>query len=424
MKVAFLIQRRNFYRLFGPIVDRALERGWEAECWHDWSQARSGPKGSEFPDEAPAFRHGRPRVRTYPGAAGLAALNASAAPDAIVAMHRPTEAERSGSARWFGLQYTLDVAELVDGSGRTDCDGIGLHSQYWAERTPDCLRIRAYARSAATGQPAAAVDDAAVVATLGRLGRIVGIPELDQCHWIDPLDVRRRLGLDPAKPVVLYCPFPFWSNPRTFWVRHVYGASPLHGRLAVRLARRAEYRAHLASGLDDRSVVRAVRAFCDRNGAALVVKARAKDGAPGYLTRCADRVLGDEHYYPATILELLKVSALCLHFFSTVAYEAAYAGVPSICIAPDAVDAGFHPLLREWFLSLEPGSSFNVRGVVYPMGLRELVGGFAGRRLADFSLDHAARAQYIDKFIGFDDGKGADRVLDAVQSLVERGGAR
>src|SRR2546430_7424782 len=110
------------------------------------------------------------------------------------------------------------VAELIDGSGRTDCDAIGLHSQYWAERTPDCLRIRAYARSAATGEPAVPVDDAAVVATLGRLGRIVGIPELDQCHWIDPLDVRRRLGLDPAQPVVLYCPFPFRSNPRTFWV--------------------------------------------------------------------------------------------------------------------------------------------------------------------------------------------------------------
>ena len=47
-----------------------------------------------------------------------------------------------------------------------------------------------------------------------------------------------------------------------------------------------------------------------------------------------------------------------------------------------------------------------------------------GRRLADFPLDHAARAQYIDKFIGFDDGKGADRVLDAVQSLVERGALR
>jgi len=29
MRVAFLIERRNYYRLFGPIVDRALERGWE-----------------------------------------------------------------------------------------------------------------------------------------------------------------------------------------------------------------------------------------------------------------------------------------------------------------------------------------------------------------------------------------------------------
>lgn len=35
-----------------------------------------------------------------------------------------------------------------------------------------------------------------------------------------------------------------------------------------------------------------------------------------------------------------------------------------------------------------------------------------------------ARAQYVDKFVGFDDGKSSDRVLDAVQSLVERGGPR
>ena len=78
MKVAFLIERRNYYRLFGPIVDRALERGWETECWHDWGQPRTGPKGSEFPDTAPAFRHGRPGMRTYRGSSELAALLAAA----------------------------------------------------------------------------------------------------------------------------------------------------------------------------------------------------------------------------------------------------------------------------------------------------------------------------------------------------------
>ena len=168
----------------------------------------------------------------------------------------------------------------------------------------------------------------------------------------------------------------------------------------------------------------AVRAFCDRTGAALVVKARAKDPVPRYLARRADRVLYDAHYYPATILELLKISALCLHFFSTVAYEAAYAGVPSVCVAPSADDLGFPPLWRECFLSVEPGASFNFPGVVYPVGLEELVGGLAGKRIADFPLDPVARAQYVEKFIGFDDGKSSDRVLDTVQSLVERGNQR
>jgi hypothetical protein len=246
---------------------------------------------------------------------------------------------------------------------------------------------------------------------------------MDQFHWMDPADVRRRLGLEPGRPVVLYCPFPFRSNPRTFWTRHIYGApNALHQRLAIRLGRRPEYRSHMERHLDDRSVVRAVRAFCDRNGAALVVKARAKDPVPRYLSRCADRVLYDEHYYPATILELLRISVLCLHFFSTVAYEAVYAGVPSICLAPDADDLGLPRLLREWFLTTAPGSSFNTPGAVYPLGLEDLIGGFPGKRLGDFPLDPVTRAQYLDKFIGFDDGKSSDRVLDAVHSLVERGG--
>jgi hypothetical protein len=419
VRVAFLIERLNYYRLFGPIIERALARGWETECWHDWGQPRHGTKACEFPDSMPAFRHGAPRVRTYHGSSGLAAELAALRPPVVIAMRQPALAEQVDSVRWFGLQYTLDAAELVDGSGRTGCDGIGLHSQFWVERTPDCLRTRAYNRSRSSGETLDAVDDAAVGETLGRLGRIVGFPEMDQCHWIDPLEVRRRLGLDPARPVVLYCPFGFVSNPRTFWVRHVYGAPALHGWLAVRLAGRPEYRSHVARGVNDRSVVRAVRAFCDRNGAALVVKARAKDPASRYLTQCADRVLYDHHHYPATILELLKISALCLHFFSTVAYEAAYAGVASICIAPSADDLGFPPLW--WFFNIEPGSSFNFHGTVYPMGLEELVGEFAGKRLADFPLDHLARVQYVEKFVGFGDGKSSDRVLDWVKALVERG---
>jgi len=220
---------------------------------------------------------------------------------------------------------------------------------------------------------------------------------------------------------VLYIPFQFRSiEPRTFWLRHVNRRGRLWQQAAVWLTGRREYQPYVDGALCDRGVVGAVRDFCDANGAALVVKARAKDPVPHYLARCADRILGDNEYYPAAILELLKVSTLCvITCLSTVTYEAAYVGVPSVCVAPSGDDLGFWPIWREWFLNTDRGGSFNFPGVVYPRSLAEFVEGFAQTRIADYPLEPAARAQYVEKFVGFDDGKSSDRVLDAVQSLVE-----
>jgi hypothetical protein len=417
MRVVFLIHRKNFYRVLGPVIDRALARGWRVECWHDWGQPRRGPKALEFPDTVPTFQHGRPRVRNFPDAATLAAWLTTEPPDAVIGLQFPRGAPRVAPTRWLGLQYTLNVAELLDGSGATSFDWLGLHTAYWRERTADALRIAAAVRAGASGAPPTPVDDAAVGATLAQRASLAGFPEMDQWHTIDRAAVRARLGLGDTRPIVLYLPFPFRSNPRTFWVRHVYGAPTRSwARLAVGLAGRPEYLPHVRAGWTDRAVVAAVRAFCDENGAALVVKSRAKDPVPGYLRRAADRVLGDTHHYPAAVLELLSVSALCVHCFSTAAYEAAYAHVPSICVAPPGEDLGFPPPWREWFLSTDEGSSFNFRGVVYALGLGQILGELAAARLADYPLDPVARAQYLEKFVGGDDGKSSERVLDAAQS--------
>src|SRR6266849_3720727 len=112
MRVGFVIERKAYYRLFGPIVERALSRGHDVECWHDWGQPRTGPKASEFPDSVPRFRHGQPRLRTYRGSADLAVRVSADAPDVMVALARPAEVGAASRTRWFGLQYTLDVANL------------------------------------------------------------------------------------------------------------------------------------------------------------------------------------------------------------------------------------------------------------------------------------------------------------------------
>jgi hypothetical protein len=420
MRVGFFIEKWNYYRLFGPIVERALALGHETECWHDLPGLSTGPKATKFPDTMPSFRHGRPRLHTFKSTADLAAQLAADAPDVMVAMARPDGAGEGLRMRWFGLQYTLDVASLLTPAGATRFDALGLHSRYWVDHVAASLRIIAFNRSRGTGRAPEPVNEAAVAEVVRRRGVVVGTPEMDQIHGIDPAAVRARLGLEPERPVVLYIPFPFKSNPNPFWVRHVYGGeSNVLSRLRVRLHGNARYREQAARGLTDRGTVDAVRAFCDANGAALVVKEREKDRAPRHLREQADLVLGDEAYYPATILELLRISSLCLHFFSTVAYEAAYAGVPSLCVAPDLEDLGFPPMWREWFLNLEEGNSWNFPGVIYPVTLEEVVRELPRRRITDFPLEPAARAQYVERFVGFDDGKSSDRVLDILQSLAE-----
>jgi hypothetical protein len=121
----------------------------------------------------------------------------------------------------------------------------------------------------------------------------------------------------------------------------------------------------------------------------------------------------------------MSIASLCVHFFSTVAYEAAAAAVPSVCITADPDDLGLSPTLRRAYLSTMTGSSFNFPGVTYPLSVADVVRSFAHRRLGDFPMEAAARAQYLDKFVGPADGKASDRLLDVAASLVEtRGGDR
>ena len=71
------------------------------------------------------------------------------------------------------------------------------------------------------------------------------------------------------------------------------------------------------------SLVDAIKKFCKRNDAFLVVKGRMKDPIRTELSDAADLVLYDENQYPSTVFELLSVARLCVHFYSAAVLEAA-----------------------------------------------------------------------------------------------------
>jgi len=401
-RIAFPIHRKNYYRLLAPIVEAALRRGWRAECWHDWGQPRRGGKASEFPDAVPPAMADGAQIQTFHGNAGLVERLRVDPPDIVLSLDPPPAmAPQETKARWIWLQYSADQLLYPTTDGVLTSDALATYSGYWIARLAERFRHDTIGE------------------VLRRRAVPVGMPELDVVRAIDPDEVRHRFGLPPRQPVVLYLPFPLRSNPPTAWLRRVFTPSTRLGQaVGVLLAGRPQYWEHVRRRWNDRRLAEGVRAFCDRAGAVLVMKSRLKDPIPRYARRLADQALYDPAHYPPTILELLSVASLCIHSYSTAVFEAAYSAVPSLCLAPETKDMGLPEHVHQLVHNGSLGGIYNWPGTAYCVPLRDAFEGLPRWGLADFPSDVNARKRYVERFLGFDDGRSAGRALDLAARLA------
>lgn len=416
MKVAFIIERKSFYRLLAPIVDQALRSGWQVECWHDYGQPRSGPKASEFPSVSavPAFACGAPLVRRFEGKPGLRQLFLRNDVDAVLALNTPArvlgELPEGALPRWVGIQSAADFFPNNGPRGILSCSVAAIYSDWWIQ-----WGIRHF-RGVGWTQPGDETEQRVIENVVP-----VGFPQLDPCPQIDPQEVRRRWNLSSDRPVVVLLPFPSAGGPGSFWARSLYlQPSRVQQLRNILRERRFEYMWHFVRGWHDGRFARAIRRFCDRNGALLVVKSRRKTPVPEHLVRIADRCLYDESHYPATILEALSTASLCISFCSMGVLEAAALAVPHLAVRFPLEDYydGDAQGLRNYrlFHDLGEGGMFNFPGVSSVMGISDVIKSLPRMALSDFRCDAEARRDYVRKFLGYDDGQSSGRVLALLRS--------
>jgi hypothetical protein len=287
------------------------------------------------------------------------------------------------------------------------CDLVALQSAWWAE-----WAISHYA-AAGSGD---------IAALRGRLARLVvcpGLPELDALRLVDRDEVRRRWGIPAGQPVVVLLPFPQGIGKTSFWPKKIFG-EPSRARRLLNVARHGQfnYWRRAWTETSERHVVRAARAFCDRNGAFLLVKSRVKTPIPAYTQAIADKCVYDESYYPPTIIEALSIANLCISHYSASVLEAAALGVPNLCVAFTAEDylGSDAEAYRSFdaFFTRDRGGVFEFEGVSRTMAACEAVAEIGSRSLSDFHVDPAARRAYVEKFIGQVDGEAAARLIEMV----------
>ena len=175
-------------------------------------------------------------------------------------------------------------------------------------------------------------------------------------------------------------------------------------------------------------IARQVRRFCDRHGALLLTKTRAKHRDPAWLVGLSDRYVGETCYYPFDLLELLLASDLVVGGFgSAMAIEAAAIQRPQIWLQAWPPGASEWPawasVRRKFFF--DAGGLWNHAGartmLCYGPRWREHL-----RHWADWGawpiLSDFARGQNhhaVTRWAGAVDGKVSERFLDL---LEERSG--
>jgi hypothetical protein len=415
MRAAFLIDRPTQYRLLGPAIDEALGRGWHVECWHDERvaghfQKSDGDLGGTRP---PRFRRSGAVTRPYYDTNELdQRLRGDA--DVVVSIGTEPYYFRSGRTgarpRWVWLQYLSDFLHHLGPDDLLDCDVAAFHSRWWIDWTAESFQVESRVP-----------DAAAFEAALSRQSVVVGVPEIDAVSAIDPDEVRARWRIPAGKPVVVLLPFPQGVGKAAFWPRHIFNEpSRLRQFGEVVMRRRFEFLPDIMHGWNDRNVVRAIREFCDRNDAFLLVKSRPKTPIPAYLEACADLTMYDESHYPATILEALSIASLCVSFYSSAVTEAVPLGVPHLCVAFDManyfdVDATARARALRLY-NRQPGGMYQWEGAAWTVGIDEAIGALPSKTLDDYAMQPAARRTYVEKFMTCDDRRASVRLLDAIES--------
>jgi hypothetical protein len=412
MRLIFLVHRTNYYKFYGPLVTAALARNWQVECWlcqdADPSKSYLMPTRENLPFDAD-----RVEIKILSGNSAIQEALKGAKADAVFSLHprsRYLDAKTS-LPRFITLQHGIDTFIEATAEELASSDMLCLYAPYWAEWGARFYETKS---DASFGELHKLLLSNSVFA---------GFPQMDVNAQIDPAEVRTRFGIPADKAVVLLLPITL-ANKNGIWPRFFAAPNRLTQFLVWLDGLKREgvpfALAHwpwVLSGWNDRALTRAIAQFCEGNDAMLVAKGRQKDRLRSWLEETADIALYDEKQYPATILEMLAIADVCIHFYSFAALESADAGVYGITIdrpSPAVTYADRPPAYHQLWRRKEKGSAFNFEGVNTLMSIPEAIRRLPGLKIADLQVSPAQRETYVAQFLGSTDHRASERVLDLI----------
>lgn len=393
--------------MFAPLIEEAMLCGHKVYCFHDADAIYDGVKGYLYPAlyDVPVFRNGKPVVIFYSGIMNFAETVKKLNISVVISINfytwhiRLQDLVKPFGVKWVSIQYALDMlpaSHLIDFPDR-----YFFFSETWYE----------LARTFHHPKKTQLIGDGV---------RFCGFPELDQIKNINPTHVRREWGIPEDKPVVLYLSFQYLMQENQLYSRYIFTENNPLMKLVACL-RHPKYFNHIFHGYNNSNVFKAIKKFCERNNAHLLINSRQKSPVPPYVK--GDKTVSDVSFYPADILKCLSISDACFNFWSLVVTECVPLGVSNVCIAPRMDDifvknhhASPNYSIFKHVLDACP-DLFDYEGVTRRMNVKKILSELPSMSLTDFETNPVNQTEWIRKFLTSADGHCSERILDEIESL-------
>jgi hypothetical protein len=255
-----------------------------------------------------------------------------------------------------------------------------------------------------------------------------GSPMFDQLRNIDRSAVRAEFNIPQDKRVVIF--FAPAIRPETRWRARMWGQASRFKRIrrAIAGGKWAELTdAIFVPTLDE--IIRAIREFCDRNNALLIVKSRVKQRDPESFQKQADIYLsgkGDKYYPVFTSYQLLAIANVCIGVMSMSLVEAAAMQVPAWNIYVPSVELDYppsplyprHKQYHRTIMTKDQEGPFNYAGLITNIDPRNIIKWLRENDIEDRAVDPADATRYAEKYLGITAVPSSKRILDSLEQLV------
>lgn len=449
MRTAFIIERINHYRTFATLITEGLIRDHDIECWHLCSEGgKESEKGYLYPepDKIPLSiaANSNLSIKSFRSKEEMASeISSRSEVDCIISLSPPefidhTDRLNSFKGVWCIIMHGPDSFKEI---ARFDKIPINKnikriffpYTQHFFDWGMDFSNRFLPLATRYFNQPSVDVVPS-------------GCPMYDESILkIDPLKARKKFGIPDGQKTVVYLPYsylPSKENKSTRAWQAAFSNIHIHRRVSrrfnddsferysplkiaagyldglVKILPDATAREHLIKGWHEPGIIKALRAFCDRNNLLLVIKPRKKFDFSEEIYRQAHIIIDDDEsqQYPSKLQELLSTAALGVGFFSTAVIEAIYQSVPFINV--ECLDQRFMDIDKRPWHPNHSGSIYNFDDVVWNFSTKDLVEKLPELPLSHFALDPIQQEHYSRKFLGPNKQAAKINIFDTLESSL------